>query len=106
MKALAVTSESRWPELPDTPTMTEVGISGFPTEVWFGLLAPLGTPLAIVEKLNRAVNDAVVSTEVRASLAKLGVEGRNGTPQDFAAALAEQARTWKIVVDATGVKGE
>ena len=106
LKALAVTSESRWPELPDTPTMTEVGISGFPTEVWFGLLAPLGTPLAIVEKLNRAVNDAVVSTEVRASLAKLGVEGRNGTPQDFAAALAEQARTWKIVVDATGVKGE
>jgi tripartite-type tricarboxylate transporter receptor subunit TctC len=99
LKALAVTSESRWPELPDTPTMTEVGITGFPSEVWFGLLAPLGTPPSIVEKLNHAVNDGVRSSEVRTSLAKLGVEGKSGTPQDFAVALAEQARTWKAVVD-------
>jgi tripartite-type tricarboxylate transporter receptor subunit TctC len=106
LKALAVTSESRWPELPDTPTMTEVGIRGFPTEVWFGLLAPLGTPSSIIERLNGAVNDAIVSVEMRASLAKLGVERRNGTPQEFAAALAEQARTWKTVVDATGVRVE
>jgi tripartite-type tricarboxylate transporter receptor subunit TctC len=106
LKALAVTSESRWPELPDTPTMREVGVSGFPTEVWFGLLAPLGTPSSTVEMLNRAVNDAGRSLEVRTTLAKLGVEGKNGTPQDFAVALAEQARTWKTVVDATGVKGE
>jgi len=106
LKALAVTSESRWPELPDTPTMTEVGIAGFPTEVWFGLLAPLGTPPSIVEKLNHALNDAVRSSEVRTSLAKLGVEGKSGTPQDFAIALADQARTWKAVVDSTGVKGE
>jgi len=103
---LAVTSVRRWPELPNIPTIREVGVDDFPTEVWFGLLAPLGTPSSIVEKLNHVVNDAVISSEVRASLAKLGVEGRSGTPQDFAIALTEQARTWKRVVDATGVKGE
>jgi len=106
LKALSVTSERRWPELPDTPTMTEVGVTGFPTEVWFGLLAPQGTPSSIVEKLNHAVNDAVRSSEVRTSLAKLGIEGKTGTPQDFAVALADQARTWRAVVDATGVRGE
>jgi tripartite-type tricarboxylate transporter receptor subunit TctC len=106
LRALAVTSENRWPELPDTPTMTELGIAGFPTEVWFGLLAPIGTPSSIIESLNRALNDAIHSAEVHASLAKLGVEGRSTTPQDFAAALAEQANTWKTVVSATGVKGE
>jgi tripartite-type tricarboxylate transporter receptor subunit TctC len=106
LRALAVTSVLRWPELPNIPTMTEVGVDDFPTEVWFGLLAPLGTPSSIVEKLNNAVNDAVISSDVRASLAKLGVEGKSGTPRDFAVALIEQARTWKKVVDATGVKGE
>ena len=50
LRALAVTSEKRWPELPDTPTMAELGIEGFPTEVWFGLLAPAGTPSGHAEK--------------------------------------------------------
>jgi tripartite-type tricarboxylate transporter receptor subunit TctC len=104
LKALAVTSETRWPELPDTPTMTEVGVTGFPKEVWFGMLAPAGTPAAIVGQLNHAVNQGLKSGEVRASLDKLGVEARLGTPQDFAAALSEQVRDWKAVVDATGIR--
>jgi tripartite-type tricarboxylate transporter receptor subunit TctC len=104
LKALAVTSESRWPELPDTPTMNEVGVSGFPSEIWFGLLAPAGTSPAIVEKLNHAVNDGLKSAEARNSLANLGLEAKIGTAQDFAAALAEQTRDWKTVVDATGIK--
>src|SRR5215475_3386925 len=106
LRPLAVTSVRRWPELPSVPTMMEVGVDDFPTEVWFGLLGPLGTPPAFVEKLNHAVNDAIMSSEVRTSLAKLGVEGKSGTPSDFAIALTEQARAWKKVVDATGVKGE
>jgi len=106
LKALAVTSETRWPELPDTPTMLEVGVSGFPKEVWFGLLAPTGTPATIVGQLNNAVNEGVKSAEVRATLAKLGIEARIGAAQDFAIALAEQAREWKGVIDATGIKVE
>lgn len=104
LKALAVTSEVRWPELPSTPTMKEVGVVGFPTEVLFGLLAPAGTPSTIVDKLNNAVNEGLRSAEVRAALEKLGLEARTGTAQDFAATLAEQARGWKSVIEATGIK--
>ena len=77
LKALAVTSQKRWPELPQTPTMREVGISGFPQEVLFGLLAPAGTPEKIVMQLNGAVNEALQSTEVRASLDGIGVDAQD-----------------------------
>jgi len=106
LRPLAVTSKARWPELPHTPTMQELGISGFPTEVWFGLLAPAGTPPAVVGALNTAVNDGLRSADVRTSLAELGLEAKTGTAQDFAAALAEQAHEWKTVIEATGVKAE
>jgi tripartite-type tricarboxylate transporter receptor subunit TctC len=106
LKALAVTSDVRWPELPDTPTMKEFGVVVFPKEVWFGLLAPAGTPSMIVDEVNYAVNEGLKSQEVRASLAKLGMDARIGTAEDFAASLAEQARDWKHVVEATGIKVE
>jgi len=106
LKALAVTNQSRWPELPDTPTMQEVGVSGFPSEVIFGLLAPAGTPVTIIRQLNSAINDGLRSAEVRASLDAIGVEARIGTPQEFAGVLDEQARQWKTVIDVTGIKME
>jgi tripartite-type tricarboxylate transporter receptor subunit TctC len=106
LKALAVTSQSRWPELPETPTLQEVGVSGFPTEVIFGLLAPAGTPATIVRQLNSAVNDGLRSAEVRASLHAIGVEARIGTPEEFTAALGEQARQWKAVTEEIGIKVE
>ena len=106
LKALAVTSQNRWPELPETPTMQEVGVVGFPSEVLFGLLAPAGTPVTIIQLLNSAINDGLRSAEVRASLDAIGVEARIGTPQEFAVALDEQARQWKTVIDETGIKVE
>jgi tripartite-type tricarboxylate transporter receptor subunit TctC len=106
LKALAVTSRDRWPELPQVPTMNEVGILGFPQEVLFGLLAPTGTPEAIVKQLNAAVNEALQSAEVRASLDGVGVEARVGTSEEFASALDEQAREWKRVIEETGIQVE
>jgi tripartite-type tricarboxylate transporter receptor subunit TctC len=106
LKALAVTSQARWPELPQIPTMNEVGIFGFPSEVLFGLLAPAGTPVPIIQQLNRAINEGLQSAEVRSSLEAVGVEARIGTAEEFAAALAEQAREWKAVIDETGIKVE
>jgi tripartite-type tricarboxylate transporter receptor subunit TctC len=106
LRPLAVTSKARWPELPDIPTMQELGVSGFPTEVWFGVLAPAGTPPTIVSTLNAAINEGLKSAEVRASLAELGLESKVGTPQDFAAALSEQAHDWKTVIDTIGFKAE
>ena len=106
LRALAVTSGARWPELPDIPTMRELGITGFPTEVWFGLLAPAGTSITIIQKVNHAVNEGLKSAEVRASLATLGMEAKAGSPKDFAAALTEQAQDWSSVIEAIGVKLE
>ncbi|HXN67186.1 MAG TPA: tripartite tricarboxylate transporter substrate binding protein [Bradyrhizobium sp.] len=106
LKALAVTSKVRWPELPQTPTMNEVGIFGFPSEVLFGLLAPAGTPVTIIQRLNSAVNEGLRSAEVRPNLEAVGVEARIGTAQEFATALAEQAREWKTVIDEIGIKLE
>ena len=106
LKALAVTSRSRWPELPETPTMQEVGVVGFPPEVIFGLLAPAGTPATIIRQLNSAVNDGLRSAEIRTSLDAIGVEARIGTPEEFAGALDEQARQWKTVIEETGIKME
>jgi tripartite-type tricarboxylate transporter receptor subunit TctC len=106
LKALAVTSRDRWPELPQTPTMREVGITGFPQEVLFGLLAPAGTPEAIIMQLNGAINEAVQSAGVRASLNGIGVDARIGTPEAFASALDEQALEWKRVIEETGITVE
>ena len=104
LRPIAVTSEGRWPELPDIPTMNELGVAGFPTEIIFGLLAPAGTQPAVLEKLNRAVSEGLKSDEARATLAHLGMEARDGTVEEFAAQLQEQARNWRAVIDATGVK--
>jgi tripartite-type tricarboxylate transporter receptor subunit TctC len=106
LKAVAVTSAERWPELPQTPTMREVGILGFPQEVLFGLLAPSGTSKAIIMQLNSAINEALQSAEVRASLDGIGVDARIGTPEAFASALDEQAREWKRVIEETGIQVE
>src|SRR5436305_5482420 len=106
LKPIAVTSQNRWPELPETPTMQEVGVTGFPPEVIFGLLAPAGTPAAIIRQLNSAINDGLRSAEVRASLEAIAVEARIGTPQEFAAALDEQAAQWKTVIEEIGIRME
>jgi tripartite-type tricarboxylate transporter receptor subunit TctC len=76
LRALAVTADKRWPELPDVPTMREAGFPDFPSDIVYGLLAPAGTPDAIVDKLNSSVNKALQSPELRANLAKLGIEAR------------------------------
>jgi tripartite-type tricarboxylate transporter receptor subunit TctC len=86
--------------------MEEAGVSGFPPEVIFGLLAPAGTPVTIIQQLNSTINDGLRSAEFRASLDAIGVEARIGTPQEFAATLDDQARQWKTVIDEIGIKME
>jgi tripartite-type tricarboxylate transporter receptor subunit TctC len=106
MRALAVTSATRWPELPDVPTMLESGFTRFPSEIWFGLLAPAATPAPVIAKLNAALNESLGSAEVRASFEKFGLEPKLGTPGDFAATLAADAQKWEDVVTETGIKLE
>jgi tripartite-type tricarboxylate transporter receptor subunit TctC len=104
LRALAVTADKRWPELPDVPTLREAGFPDFPSDIVYGLLAPAGAPDAIVEKLNVAVNKALQSAELRANLAKLGIAARAGTPQSFGAAMADDMAKYDEIVRLTGIK--
>jgi tripartite-type tricarboxylate transporter receptor subunit TctC len=104
LRALAVTADKRWPELPDVPTLREAGFPDFPSDIVYGLLAPAGTPDAIVEKLNAAVNKALQSPELRANLAKLGIEARAGTPQAFGAGMTDDMAKYDEIVRLTGIK--
>jgi tripartite-type tricarboxylate transporter receptor subunit TctC len=103
LRALAVTSAERWPELPDVPTFRESGLEGFPTAIWFGLLAPVGTPPSVIAKLNAAENARLRSPEMQASIARIGLQPRVLTSQEFAAVLADEVPLWKAVVDEAGV---
>jgi tripartite-type tricarboxylate transporter receptor subunit TctC len=103
---LVVTSASRLPELPDVPTLTEVGIDGYPPQTWMGVVAPPGTPAAIVDRLNAVINDVLRSEDTQARLAQLGFAGHSGQPEEFAAVIANDAANWAAVVKLTGVQGD
>src|SRR5262249_34801003 len=90
----AVPSEPRLPELPDVPTLAEVGIDGYPAQTWMGLVAPAGTPRAIVGKLNAVVNDVLRPAALRASLAKLGFKEAPGSPDDFGRLIPTAAQQY------------
>jgi tripartite-type tricarboxylate transporter receptor subunit TctC len=104
LRPLAVTAEKRWAELPDVPTMQESGFPGFPRDIVYGLLAPAGTPDAVVAKLNAAVNQALQSPALRANLAKLGIEARAQTPQAFGAGMLDDMNKYDEIVRLTGIK--
>ena len=106
LRALAVTSAARWPELPEVPTLTEAGIFPHAIEVWWGIVGPAGLPRAVVARLNGAINEALRSTELRANFTNLGIEPRISTPQEFAALLAEDAPRWFDIIRMTGIKLE
>ena len=94
LRALAVTSETRAAELPDLPTMPESGYGEFLATYWNGVLAPAGTPAAIVDKLNAAINASLQTAEVQASVARLGMVPKIGSPQQFAGQIAAEFARW------------
>jgi tripartite-type tricarboxylate transporter receptor subunit TctC len=104
LRPIGVTAAARWPELPDVPTLVEGGYLDVPYDTLFGIVAPAGTPAAVIARLNTAVNDALAAPDIRASLARLGIEGRSGTPADFAAAIAQEVPKWAEIVRVTGIK--
>src|SRR5262245_65035815 len=71
LRAIAVASSARWPELADVPTMHESGFDGFPSEVWFGMVAPVATPAPIIAKLNAATNDVLKYADTKPRFGKL-----------------------------------
>jgi tripartite-type tricarboxylate transporter receptor subunit TctC len=106
LRALAVQSTQRWPELPDVPTMQESGLLGFPSETWYAIVAPAGTPAAIIQTLNAAINESLKSPEVAATLVKLNVDAKITSPAELAAFLALERDKWGAVVKAANVRVE
>jgi tripartite-type tricarboxylate transporter receptor subunit TctC len=104
VRPLAVTSATRSPYLPDLPTLIESGLPGVVAVSRTGIVAPAGTPPAIVTSLNRAINVALQTEDMRTALQKLGGEPVGGSPQDFAASLAEEAPKWIETAQSAGWK--
>jgi tripartite-type tricarboxylate transporter receptor subunit TctC len=104
LRALAVTSPSRYAELPNIPTMKEQGYPDFVMTFWTGVVAPAGTPAPVIERLNRVINDGLNSAEMKKSLARFRVEPRPGSPNDFAKFIASESKKWAGVISAAGIK--
>jgi tripartite-type tricarboxylate transporter receptor subunit TctC len=106
LRALAVVAPKRAPELPDVPAMPEIGYPAVSSGAWTALLAPKGTPAAIVEKLNAALNKALQSDQMKSTLAKIGAQPRGGTPEALADHMAREQKKWQPIVQALNLKAE
>lgn len=102
--ALAVTDAKRSVFFPELPTMVEAGVPDCESVLWFGIEAPVGTPQPIIDKLNRAANEAVKSDEVINSLKGQTVAVHGGTPDDFARHLDSERKRWIAVVEHAGLR--
>jgi tripartite-type tricarboxylate transporter receptor subunit TctC len=105
LRALAVTMTTRQPALPDLPTTAEF-VPGYDTSFWQGLVAPKGTPPAVVEVLNRAVNAALADAAIKAKFDELGVVAMPGTPADFGKLIAAETERWSKLIRTAGIKME
>ncbi len=98
MRALAVATPQRLPQLPEVPTFAELGYKGMEMSNWFGIVAPKGTPPAIVAKLNQAINRALKEPDLAQRITGPGNQIAGGSPEEFAAFIAEESRRWTKVV--------
>jgi tripartite-type tricarboxylate transporter receptor subunit TctC len=106
LRPLAVTTANRFPMVPDLPTMIESGVEGFMVTSFEGVVAPAGTPPAVVARLNAVINEGVASAELRARFSQLGIQPSVGTPQEFAAFFAAENRKWAAIVADAHVAAE
>jgi tripartite-type tricarboxylate transporter receptor subunit TctC len=106
VRPLAVTTLTRTAILPDIPTMDEAGLPGFEATTWHGLVAPAGTPKAIIDTLNRATVEALKDPDVKQKLNALGVDIVPDSPDEFAAYIKAEIPKWAAVIKASGAKLE
>ncbi|WP_354677762.1 Bug family tripartite tricarboxylate transporter substrate binding protein [Cupriavidus plantarum] len=103
LRALAVTSATRVPELPDVPTMKEAGYDDFQVTAWFGLVARAGTPPAAIDQLYKAASTALAEPQIKTRLAELGGQAGGDTPQHFGQFIDQERQRWARVVKDTGI---
>ena len=106
-RALAISSKTRLALVPDVPTVAEsAGVPGFEVMNWQGLIAPKGTPRAIIDKLNAAANQALKTPDLRQKITSQGNEPIGGTPEEFAALIKSESQKWGAVVKKADIKPE
>jgi tripartite-type tricarboxylate transporter receptor subunit TctC len=106
MRVLAVAAPKRSATSPDIPTADEAGLPGFESGTWSGLLAPAGTPAAIVQRLNAETRKGADTKELREVMAQQGGEVVTGTPEEFGRLIASESQKWAKAVALAGVKPE
>jgi tripartite-type tricarboxylate transporter receptor subunit TctC len=106
LRALAVSSARRSGVLPDLPTLAETGVPGFDVALRYGLVAPAGTPRPIVDRLNKELNAALASDDVKMRLATEGADPLPGTPEAYADDLAKEEKKWGALVRKLNLKVE
>lgn len=104
LRVLAVTTPARSAILPDTPTLAEAGVPGYDVTVWYGMIAPAGTPRAVISKLNSGIVRALQAADVRQILADLGIDPVGSTPEQFAATIRRDIEKWTQVARRTGAQ--
>jgi tripartite-type tricarboxylate transporter receptor subunit TctC len=104
LKPIAVASTSRVDSLPQTHTLAELGLPGFESPTWFGILAPAGTPKEIVSLLNQEAKIATQQPNVKTRLAQAGVEPAYMTPEQFKVFIAEEMKRWEMIVKQSGAR--
>ena len=106
VRAVAVVSEARVPELPDVPTFAEAGVPGIVIDSWFGFLAPAGTPPAVVAALNAAFGKALADPAVRARMAEVGVIPLGGTPERMGEHIRSEVARWGTVIRENNIRAQ
>ncbi|MCC6775024.1 MAG: tripartite tricarboxylate transporter substrate binding protein [Hyphomicrobiales bacterium] len=104
VRTLAVTTIKRVPQLPDVPTVHEAGVPGYDVATWVGAFAPIGTPVAIVERIEAGIKEALAAPEARAKLAALNMEVRSGARAEMRALLAADMLKWGKLVSERNIK--
>jgi tripartite-type tricarboxylate transporter receptor subunit TctC len=104
LRALAVTSSNRSPQLPDVPTIAEAAVPGYSAYVWLGLMAPKGTPARIIEKLHHELLGAIATPEVKTYMANASIEIVASTPAEFGSFFREEIDRWAKIIKGTGAK--
>jgi tripartite-type tricarboxylate transporter receptor subunit TctC len=105
LRPLAVTTAKRWYSLPNVPTVAET-LPGYEVELWFGAMAPRGTPQPIIDRLNAAVNKALEQPDMKKNLETQGMIATGGTPQKFGERIRREYDRWVKIVKESGIKLE
>jgi len=106
LRCIATGTAQRIPQLPDVPTVAEQGLPGFEVTGWFGILAPAGTPPAVIARLNKEVNTVLNDPETRQKLESLGVEAAAGTPAAFGKLIESETKRYGDAIRKLGIKAE